>query len=103
MPHAAFGSRFRDGTRATRFGTRVWIASFVKWELFTQSVVARMFASECRRYAEQCLQLARELGPKHRDRLLELADRWRKAAEEIGKSEGLDGQEARFGNWQRDG
>jgi hypothetical protein len=44
-----------------------------------------MHASECRSYAEQCLQLARtmNLAPKHRRVLLEMADEWRKIAEEL--------------------
>jgi phage terminase small subunit len=46
-----------------------------------------MYASECRRYAEQCLQLAQELGPQHRDRLLEWADEWRRVAEELEELE----------------
>jgi len=56
-----------------------------------------MDASECRRYAEQCLQLAQELDPRHRDLVLGWADEWRKAAEEL---EELDPQEDRFGNRQ---
>ena len=56
-----------------------------------------MYASECRRYAEQCLQLAQELAPQHRKLLLELGDKWRKAAEE------LDAQEDQFSNKQMDG
>jgi hypothetical protein len=46
-----------------------------------------MSASECRRYAEQCLQLAQELGPQHRDRLLAWADEWRRVAEELEELE----------------
>jgi hypothetical protein len=48
-----------------------------------QLVAVPMYPSECRRYAEQCLQLAEELAPEHRDLLLELAQEWRKAAEEL--------------------
>ena len=56
-----------------------------------------MHASECRRYAEQCLQLARELAPQHRELLLELADKWRKVGEE------LDAQEDQLRNEQMNG
>jgi putative SOS response-associated peptidase YedK len=59
-----------------------------------------MHASECRRYAEQCLQLAQELGPQHRKLLLGWADEWRRAAEEL---EELNPQEDQFGNKQRIG
>ncbi len=56
-----------------------------------------MHASECRRYAEQCLQLARKLAPEHRQVLLEMADEWREVAEE------LDAQEEMFGNKRMNG
>jgi hypothetical protein len=46
-----------------------------------------MYASECRRYAEQCLQLAQVLPPKHRERLLAWADEWRRVAEELEELE----------------
>ena len=50
-----------------------------------------MYASECRRYAEQCLQLVQELAPQHRDRLLEWADEWRRVAQELeGGAPGLE-------------
>jgi hypothetical protein len=50
-----------------------------------------MHASECRNYAEQCLQLARniKLAPEHRQALLEMADEWRKIAEALDAKEGL--------------
>jgi hypothetical protein len=53
-----------------------------------------MHASECRRYAEQCLQLAQELDPQHRKLLLDWADEWRKVAEQ------LESREDRFTNNQ---
>jgi hypothetical protein len=55
-----------------------------------------MHASECRAYAEQCLQLARhDLAPEHRQVLLEMAGEWRKVADE------LDAQEELFSNGRR--
>ena len=62
-----------------------------------------MDASECRHYAEQCLQLAQELGAEHRNLLLELADEWRKAAEELEEFDTPDGQENWFSNNQGNG
>jgi len=56
-----------------------------------------MDASECRRYAEQCLQLAQDLGPRHRELLLVWADEWRSVAKEL---EVLDPQEDWFSNKQ---
>lgn len=57
-----------------------------------------MHASECRSYAEQCLQLARttNLAPEYRRTLLEMADEWRKVADE------LDAQEELFSNNRTD-
>ena len=48
-----------------------------------------MHASECRSYAEQCLQLARtiNLAPEQRRVLLEMADEWRRVAEELDARE----------------
>ena len=46
-----------------------------------------MHSSECRSYAEQCLQLVRELTPEHRKLLLDLAERWREAAAELSARE----------------
>jgi hypothetical protein len=51
-----------------------------------------MYASECRRYAEQCLQLAHALAPPHRNLLLEWADEWRKVAEELEELEPQEDQ-----------
>jgi hypothetical protein len=56
-----------------------------------------MHPSECRRYAEQCLQLAQNLAPEHRDFLLEMADKWRKIADD------LDRQNIQIRNIQMDG
>ncbi|HEY6257122.1 MAG TPA: hypothetical protein VIY51_15160 [Xanthobacteraceae bacterium] len=42
-----------------------------------------MRSADCRKYVEQCLQLARELAPEHRKLVLELADKWLQAAEEL--------------------
>ena len=52
-------------------------------------MVAPMYASECRRYAEQCVQLARQLGPQHRNLMLEWADEWRRVAEEFEEPQEL--------------
>jgi hypothetical protein len=87
MPHPIVGSRFRDGTQATDFGTRAKSALFSIKGLTLHPVVAPMYASECRRYAEQCLQLAQVLPPKHRERLLAWADEWRRVAEELEELE----------------
>ena len=59
-----------------------------------------MYASECRRYAEQCLQLAQALASQYRNLLFEWADEWRKVAAEL---EELDPQEYRFSDKQMDG
>jgi hypothetical protein len=51
-----------------------------------------MHASECRSYAEQCLRLATsKLAPELRRALLEIADAWRKAAEDLDAREGSCG------------
>jgi hypothetical protein len=52
-----------------------------------------MYASECRRYAEQCLLLAQELEPQHRDLLLKWADEWNRIAEELEDVEELEQQD----------
>ena len=57
-----------------------------------QPVVAPMYASECRRYAEQCVQLAQALGPQHRDLLLGWAVEWRRVAEELEELEPQEDQ-----------
>jgi hypothetical protein len=65
-----------------------------------------MYASECRRYAEQCLQLARQLDPRHRNLLLKWADEWKKVAEELGELEEFKQQVARedqFSKQQKNG
>jgi hypothetical protein len=62
-----------------------------------------MSASECRRYAEQCLQLAQRLGPERRNLLLKWADEWNKVAEELEELEGQDAQEEKFSNKQKNG
>ena len=43
-------------------------------------------------HAEQCLQLAQEFAPPHRDRLLEWADEWRRVAEELEELEPQEDQ-----------
>ena len=90
MPHEAFGSRFRDGTRGRLLERGLY--RVVSKSGIAQPVVAPMYASECRRYAEQCLRLAQELAPQHRDLLFALADEWRKAARDL---EELDAHEDR--------
>ena len=65
-----------------------------------------MYASECRRYAEQCLQLTEQLDPQHRNLLLGLAAAWEEAAaelEEIEEIEEQDAQEDPFSNSRRMG
>lgn len=46
-----------------------------------------MHASECRRFAELCLQLARELGPQHHAQMQNMAAMWRKAADALESAE----------------
>jgi len=46
-----------------------------------------MHASECKRYADICFQLARELPPGHRVLLFELAEKWLIAAEELERDQ----------------
>jgi hypothetical protein len=62
-----------------------------------------MYASECRRYAEHCLQLAQHLGPQHRNLLLKWADEWKTVAEELEELEGQDAQEEPFSDKQKNG
>jgi hypothetical protein len=62
-----------------------------------------MDASKCRHYAEQCLQLARQLEPHHRALLLGLADEWREVADELEVSEEQAAQGDRFSNKQKNG
>jgi hypothetical protein len=56
-------------------------------------VVAPMYASECRRYAQQCLQLAQQLDPRHRDLLLKWAEEWKNVAEELEEIEEREQQD----------
>jgi hypothetical protein len=60
-----------------------------------------MYASECRRYAEQCLQLAEQLEPQHRNLLLGWAAAWEKAAAKLEEIEEQDAQEDQFSNSRR--
>jgi len=46
-----------------------------------------MHSSDCRKYAEQCLQLAHELAPAHRQLVLDLGERWLQAAAQLGAYE----------------
>jgi hypothetical protein len=62
-----------------------------------------MYASECRRYAEQCLQLAEQFGPQHRNLLLGWAAEWERIAEELEEIEAQDAQEDQFSNSRRMG
>jgi hypothetical protein len=62
-----------------------------------------MYASECRRYAEQCWLLAQQLGRQHRNLLLEWADEWRRVAEELEELEEQDAQEGRFSDKKKNG
>jgi hypothetical protein len=66
-------------------------------------MVAPMYASECRRYAEQCVQLAQQLGPQHRNLLLEWADEWSRVAEELEELQELSPQEDQLSNKERKG
>jgi hypothetical protein len=105
MPHPIVGSRFRDGTWPLCFGTQAWSHRFLfsGLEYLLKTVVAPMYASECRRYAEQCLQLAQQLGPQHRNLLLGWAAEWKKVAEELEELEEQDAQEDQFSNTRRTG
>lgn len=47
-----------------------------------------MHASECKRQAEICFQLARELPPTYQPFLFEMAENWLKAAKELDREEG---------------
>ncbi len=51
-----------------------------------------MHSSECRRYADECMRLAREVAPEHRKLILELADRWRKVAAQLSAHETQTGR-----------
>jgi len=42
-----------------------------------------MQSSECRKYAEQCAQLAEQLDGEPRDALVEMAQRWLRVAAEL--------------------
>lgn len=42
-----------------------------------------MHSSECRDYAVQCLELAREVAPEFRERLVALAEEWSEAADDL--------------------
>jgi hypothetical protein len=46
-------------------------------------VSAPMQSSECRKYAEQCAQLAEQLDGEPRDALVEMAQRWLRVAAEL--------------------
>jgi hypothetical protein len=59
---------------------------------------APMRSSDCRKYADQCAQIAREVAPEYRARLLALADKWREAANRL---EGV--REKQSNNEQYDG
>jgi hypothetical protein len=39
-----------------------------------------MRSSDCREYADQCAEIAREVAPEYRASLLALADKWLEAA-----------------------
>ena len=66
-------------------------------------MVAPMYASECRRYAEQCLQLAQHLGPEHRNLVLKWADDWKEVAEELEELEGQDARKEQLSDKQKNG
>jgi hypothetical protein len=46
-----------------------------------------MHSADCCKYAEQCLQLARELPPEQRKLVLDLAERWLQAAAQLSAEE----------------
>jgi hypothetical protein len=77
MPRAAIRSSIVDGTPILCFGTPYQIESF--FNLLSQRS-APMRSSDCRKYADQCIQIAGEVAPEYRARLLALADEWREAA-----------------------
>jgi hypothetical protein len=51
-----------------------------------------MHSSECRKYAEQCLQLAPDFAPEHRKLVLDLADKWLQAAAQLSAHEDRPGR-----------
>jgi hypothetical protein len=46
-----------------------------------------MHSFECRKYALQCLEIAETARPEHRERLLELAQKWLEVAAQIAELE----------------
>lgn len=46
-----------------------------------------MHSSECHTYADQCMQIARNVAPQHRATLLDLARRWCDAADDLERHE----------------
>jgi hypothetical protein len=57
-----------------------------------------MRSSECRNYADQCTQIAREVAPEYRELLLALADKWRAAAAQLERSENQSDNQQLDGN-----
>ena len=54
-----------------------------------QNGVGRISAEDCRRYAAECLDLARKIGKSDdKARLLEIAERWRELAERLADRRG---------------
>jgi hypothetical protein len=56
-----------------------------------------MRSSDCRKFADQCTQIAREVAPEYRASLLALADKWLEAAAR------LEVREKQSNNQQYDG
>jgi hypothetical protein len=52
-----------------------------------------MHSTECSFNADQCLQMAREVTAKHRELLLDLAKKWRDAANDLQTQEQRSGDE----------
>jgi len=50
-----------------------------------------MHASECRRYAEICSELVWKSSPTHQPLLLEMAEKWLKAARELEREQDQHG------------
>jgi hypothetical protein len=46
-----------------------------------------MRSSDCEKFAQQCLDIARALPPEQKKLLLEMAEQWRKAGAQLRSSE----------------
>jgi hypothetical protein len=85
MRDARIGSRFRDRMWAA-WRNEVQIAPVFQVEM-NQLVEALMHASECRKNADMCFQLAGELPEGQRAFMLDMAEKWLDAARELERDE----------------